>query len=121
MGTRESRPLVISFELTFSYVFSSLGWWNHDMSKTVDLWHQHRWNTRMVLADPEQAQVCWNDVGTACRKSASNPDGIEAWRVLGFWYWDECGILLAVTTLLIFQSWKSSRTHVHPFSLAAEQ
>ena len=75
--------------LTCSYVFSSLGWNNNDMRVTLELWNKHRWQIRTILADPEQAKVCWKDVGSPCRKSESNPDGIEPWRILSFWYWDE--------------------------------
>ena len=72
----------------YSYVFSSLGWWNDDMKKSVELWHRHRWNVRMVLADPGQVNVCW-DPKHHCMKSPENPEGIEAWRLMSFWYWDE--------------------------------
>lgn len=73
----------------YSYVFSSLGWWNNDMSKTVELWREHRWNVRMIMADPEQVDTCWNNPDQACLKTTENPDGIEGWRLMTFWYWDE--------------------------------
>ncbi|WVR07919.1 hypothetical protein IAU60_004962 [Kwoniella sp. DSM 27419] len=73
----------------YSYVFSSLGWWNHDMRKSVELWRRHRWNVRMVLADPEQVDVCFNIADQECLRTEANPDGIEAWRLMSFWYWDD--------------------------------
>lgn len=73
----------------YSYVFSSLGWYNNDMRKTVELWRQHKWNVRMVLSDPEQIDVCYKDEGQECLKTKTNPEGIESWRLLSFWYWDE--------------------------------
>ncbi|WVQ84839.1 hypothetical protein IAT38_006996 [Cryptococcus sp. DSM 104549] len=75
----------------YSYVFSSLGWYNADMRKTVELWHRHRGNVRAVLADPEQVKICWEDERQKCLKTEENMDGIEAWRILGFWYWDDPG------------------------------
>lgn len=75
--------------LNYSYVFSNLGWWNSDMRKTVELWHKHRWNVRAVLADPDQVDLCWRSEEQGCLKTESNPEGIEAWRLLSFWYWDE--------------------------------
>ncbi|ADV21512.1 hypothetical protein I305_03547 [Cryptococcus gattii E566] len=75
----------------YSYVFSSLGWWNPDMRKTVELWHKHRWNVRMVLADPEQIDTCWKLTDQKCLKTEENVEGIEAWRLLAFWYWDDPG------------------------------
>lgn len=59
------------------------------MRKTVELWHKHRWNVRMVLADPEQVDVCWKLTDQKCLKTENNLEGIEAWRLLAFWYWDE--------------------------------
>lgn len=73
----------------YAYVFSSLGWWNNDMSKTMELWKEHRWNVRMIMGDPEQVDICWNNPDQACLKTQENPDGIEAWRLMTFWYWDE--------------------------------
>ncbi|WVF68323.1 hypothetical protein IAT40_003088 [Kwoniella sp. CBS 6097] len=73
----------------YSYVFTSLGWWNHDMRKTVELWRRHRWNTRLVLADPEQVDVCYKLTEQECLKTKENMEGIEPWRVLSFWYWDD--------------------------------
>jgi hypothetical protein len=73
----------------YAYMFSSLGWWNHDMRKTSEIWERHRGNVRMVLADPEQVEVCWHLTEQACMKTDSNPGGIEPWRLLSFWYWDE--------------------------------
>jgi hypothetical protein len=70
-------------------MFSSLGWWNHDMRKTSEIFHKHRRNVRAVLADPEQVDVCWHLTDQECVKTEENPDGIEAWRLLSFWYWDE--------------------------------
>jgi len=68
-------------------MFSNLGWWNYDMSKTVEIWQKHRWNIRFVMVDPRQAERCWKD--ESCLKIEKNMDGIEAWRLLSFWYWDE--------------------------------
>jgi hypothetical protein len=73
----------------YAYVFSSLGWYNHDMRKTVELWRQLKGNVRTVMADPEQVDLCWGDKGQECLKTAENPGGIEAWRLMTFWYWDE--------------------------------
>ncbi|WWC66092.1 uncharacterized protein I303_108714 [Kwoniella dejecticola CBS 10117] len=73
----------------YSYVFASLGWYNPDMRKTVELWHKHRNNVRMVLADPDQVGICYNNVEQKCLKTTENMEGIEAWRVLSFWYWDD--------------------------------
>lgn len=85
----------------YSYVFSSLGWWNPDMRKTVELWHKHRWNVRMVLADPEQIDTCWKLTDQNCLKTEENLEGIEAWRLLAFWYWDElANCLLTINSIL---------------------
>jgi hypothetical protein len=73
----------------YSYVFGSLGWWNSDMRKSVELWKELKGNIRLVLADKDQVETCWNDVGQKCLKTEDNPGGIEAWRILTFWYWDE--------------------------------
>ncbi|KAL7423893.1 hypothetical protein Q5752_001478 [Cryptotrichosporon argae] len=80
--------------LGYAYVFASLGWWNHDMRKATELWRRHRHNVRTVVVDPEQASVCWDDSMAdeqRCLKTATNEDGIEAWRLLSFWYWDDPG------------------------------
>lgn len=71
----------------YAYMFSNLGWNNYQMFKTVEVWERHRWHVRFVLLDPLQAESCWKD--EACLKTEKNPDGIEAWRLLSFWYWDE--------------------------------
>jgi hypothetical protein len=71
----------------YAYMFSNLGWWNYDMAKSVEVWKRHRWNIRFVLLDPMQAEECWKN--DKCLKTDTNPDGIEAWRLLSFWYWDE--------------------------------
>jgi hypothetical protein len=71
----------------YAFMFSNLGWWNYDMSKTVEIWKKHRWNIRFVMVDPRQAEQCWKD--ESCLKTEKNLDGIEAWRLLSFWYWDE--------------------------------
>ncbi|WWC73904.1 uncharacterized protein I206_107876 [Kwoniella pini CBS 10737] len=73
----------------YSYVFASLGWYNPDMRKTVELWHKHRDNVRMVLADPDQVGVCYNNLEQKCIKTEDNMEGIEVWRVMSFWYWDD--------------------------------
>ncbi|RSH93084.1 hypothetical protein EHS25_007437 [Saitozyma podzolica] len=75
----------------YAYMFSSLGWWNHDMRKTSEIYHKHRANVRAVLADPEQVDVCWHLTEQKCVKTEENLDGIEAWRLLSFWYWDDPG------------------------------
>ncbi|WRT69874.1 uncharacterized protein IL334_006865 [Kwoniella shivajii] len=75
--------------LNYSYVFASLGWYNADMRKTVELWHKHRWNVRMVLTDPDQMDVCYTNKDQKCLKTEENSDGIESWRLLTFWYWDD--------------------------------
>ena len=36
-------------KLNYSYVFSNLGWWNADMRKSSELWHELRWNVRAGL------------------------------------------------------------------------
>ncbi|WWD21842.1 hypothetical protein CI109_106330 [Kwoniella shandongensis] len=77
--------------LGYAYVFANLGWWNPDMRKTVELWKRHRNNVRLVLADPDQLEVCWKRKEQECLKTEENPDGIEAWRILSFWYWDDPG------------------------------
>jgi hypothetical protein len=71
----------------YAYMFSNLGWWNFDMYKTMEIWKRHRWNVRLVLLDPEQANRCWSN--GACMKTDEFVEGIEAWRLLSFWYWDE--------------------------------
>lgn len=71
----------------YGFMFSNLGWWNYDMAKTVEIWKKHRWNIRFVMVDPRQAEQCWKH--EACLKTDTNLDGIEAWRLLSFWYWDE--------------------------------
>nr|XP_019043734.1 hypothetical protein I302_08315 [Kwoniella bestiolae CBS 10118]OCF22664.1 hypothetical protein I302_08315 [Kwoniella bestiolae CBS 10118] len=73
----------------YSYVFSSLGWYNADMRKTVELWGILKGNVRMVLADPDQVNVCYEHTDQKCVKTRENEEGIEAWRVLSFWYWDD--------------------------------
>jgi hypothetical protein len=70
----------------YAFMFSNLGWYNADMAKTVEIWHKHRWNTRLVIGDPEHVTQCWKD--KACLKTDSNLDGIETWRLLSFTYWD---------------------------------
>jgi hypothetical protein len=59
------------------------------MRKSVELWKELKGNIRLVLADKDQVETCWNDVGQKCLKTEDNPGGIEAWRILTFWYWDE--------------------------------
>jgi len=71
----------------YAFMFSNLGWWNYDMAKSVEIWKKHRWNSRFVMVDPRQAEQCWKH--ELCLKTEQNPDGIEAWRLLSFWYWDE--------------------------------
>lgn len=71
----------------YAYMFSNLGWNNYQMYKTMEVFNRHRWNVRFVLLDPLQADACWK--GETCLKTETNPDGIEAWRLLSFWYWDE--------------------------------
>ncbi|WVN87446.1 uncharacterized protein L203_102627 [Cryptococcus depauperatus CBS 7841] len=78
----------------YSYLFSSLGYDNHDMRKTVEWWHKYRDNVRMVMADPEQIDVCWNMDWQKCLKTTGNENGIPAWKILGFWYWDDPGNVL---------------------------
>lgn len=73
----------------YAYVFASLGWYNADMRKAVELWHKHRWNVRMVIGDPEQIDVCYRYEDQKCLKTGENMEGIEAWRLLSLWYWDE--------------------------------
>ena len=73
----------------YAYLFSSMGWYDPDMTKTVELWHRHRWNVRAVVGDPPQVEECWRREEQACLKTSTNTDGIEAWRLLTFWYWDE--------------------------------
>lgn len=71
----------------YSYMFSNLGWNNYEMWKTREIWEKHRWNVRLVLVDPLQADHCWENA--PCLKTEENPGGIEAWRLVSFWYWDE--------------------------------
>jgi hypothetical protein len=59
------------------------------MRKSVELWHKLRWNVRAVLADPDQVELCWKSENQGCLKTKGNPEGIEAWRLLALWYWDE--------------------------------
>lgn len=73
----------------YSYMFSSMGWYNNDMNKTIEIWDKHKKNIRLVLADAEQVDTCWNGEKQPCRKTAANPGGIEVWRLLSFWYWDK--------------------------------
>lgn len=71
----------------YSYMFSNLGWNNYEMHKTREIWDKHRWNVRLVMVDPLQADHCWESKG--CLKTDEDLDGIEAWRLVSFWYWDE--------------------------------
>ena len=110
--------------LSYSFVFSSLGWWNHDMRKSMELFHKHRWNTRMILADPEQVDVCWNQEDQKCLKTMENPEGIEAWRLLSFWYWDECVLdnqSRSCKLIWLQQSTKPSRRWIHTLSLSSKR
>ncbi|KAK6908642.1 hypothetical protein I204_02065 [Kwoniella mangroviensis CBS 8886] len=73
----------------YSYVFTSLGWYNADMRKTVELWSILKDNVRMVLADPDQVNVCYTHSDQKCLKTKENIEGIPAWKIMSFWYWDD--------------------------------
>lgn len=73
----------------YSYMFSSLGWYNHDMAKTMEYWWKHRGQIRLILSDPEQVDVCFHHKNQNCLQRQDNPKGVEPWRILSFWYWDE--------------------------------
>lgn len=75
--------------LHYSYVFTSHGWYNPDMRNSVDWWHRYPWNVRTVIADPDQVEYCWRREDGKCLKSKENQEGIDAWRLLSLWYWDE--------------------------------
>jgi hypothetical protein len=72
----------------YSYMFSSLGWWNHDMAKTMEIYGQYPGQVRMVVADSEQVVVCFGEQKGSCLRSEENPEGMEEWRFLGFNFWD---------------------------------
>lgn len=73
----------------YSYMFSSLGWWNHDMAKTMEYWRKHRGQIRLIFSDPEQVDVCYRHRDQNCLTRTDNPEGVEPWRILSYWYWDE--------------------------------
>lgn len=74
----------------YAYVFTSHGWYNHGMDRTLDIWREWRIITRTVLADPEQVDECYARKGAGeCLESKDNPGGIPGWKLLSFWYWDE--------------------------------
>jgi hypothetical protein len=70
----------------YSYVFSSTEKGDFNVSKTVELWEEFRENVRMIWADPEVVDECWNEESQSCLKTAENPEGIEAWRMMTFAY-----------------------------------
>jgi hypothetical protein len=72
----------------YSYMFSSLGWWNDDMTKTMEIYRQYPGQVRMVIADPGQVVVCFGEQRGSCIKSEDNPEGMEEWRFLGLNFWD---------------------------------
>lgn len=73
----------------YAYMFSSMGAWRPEVNKTVELWRQYKQNIRFVLLDPMQTASCYGAERDTCLKSAGNPDGIDDWRILTYWYWDE--------------------------------
>lgn len=73
----------------YAYMFSTLGLYNPNMSRTSAIQRRYRRNTRLVLADPEQIDGCWYGEEQECLRTEDNPNGIEAWRLLSFWYWDK--------------------------------
>lgn len=72
----------------YSYMFTTQGWWNHDMRKTVQVYQKYPEQVRFVLADPEQIIVCFNEQRWNCINSKETPGGLEEWRFLGFNFWD---------------------------------
>lgn len=76
----------------YAVLYSSLGWLNHDMRRTTEYYQRWHKNVRLVLADPEQVDVCFDKDqadGQKCLKTEDNLDGIPAWKLLAWWYWDE--------------------------------
>ncbi|RSH94917.1 hypothetical protein EHS25_000001 [Saitozyma podzolica] len=69
-------------------MFSTLGLYNPNMSRTSAIQRRYRRNTRLVLADPEQIEGCWYGEEHECLRTEDDLNGIEAWRLLSFWYWD---------------------------------
>lgn len=57
------------------------------MKKTIELYDRRPDRVKIVLADPEQVNECWNN--GHCVKTAPRPEGIPAWKLVSFWYWDE--------------------------------
>jgi hypothetical protein len=73
----------------YAYMFSTLGLYNPNMSRTSAIQRRYRRNTRLVLADPEQIEGCWYGEEQECLRTEDDLNGIEAWRLLSFWYWDK--------------------------------
>lgn len=78
-------------ELGYSYVFTSAGWFNHDMNPTLKVVNDWRGQVRAVIADPEQVEGCYGSYERegGCLRGEKNQEGVEGWRLLSFWYWDE--------------------------------
>ncbi|KAL1413657.1 hypothetical protein Q8F55_001436 [Vanrija albida] len=78
----------------YAYLFASLGWFNHDMRRASEYYRKFPDNVRLVIADPEQIDVCWSKEmaeGQKCLKTDTNADGIPAWKLLALWWWDDSG------------------------------
>lgn len=73
----------------YAFMFSSMGAWRPEVDRTVELYAKFRENVRMVIMDPEQTASCYGKQSDICLRSEGNDAGIDDWRILTFWYWDE--------------------------------
>ena len=80
--------------LGYAYVFTSSGLGNSTLDETINMWKLLKGNVRMVWADPEQVDACWDN--SQCIKTESNDEGIEGWRMMSFAYGTEYVMFLCL-------------------------
>ena len=73
----------------YSYMFASLGWMNYDTARIMEIWQKHRWNIRLVLGERNHVKNCWENKGRKCLRTREFPEGIDPYRLMSLWYWDE--------------------------------
>lgn len=69
----------------YSYVFTSYGFNEHEMDKTMAAYTAYSGNVRAVWA--HESQVDWCFATTGCIKEGDN-GGIPAWHIFSVWWWD---------------------------------
>ena len=92
--------------LGYSYMFASLGWGNYDLMRLMQIWEKHRWNVRLVLGERNHVKACWENRGRNCVRTHEFPEGIDPWRLMSFWYWDEWVHCSSITS----RKWRDALT-----------